>query len=109
MLSTLTGLLWLFIAIVLEVLATSLLPKTKNFRRWGVTLGVMAIYICCFFALSKAILVLSVGLAYALWCGLGVVMINLVGVVIYRNKIEQPAFVGISLIVAGCVIIGMFQ
>ena len=109
MLSTLTGLLWLFIAIVLEVVATSLLPKTNSFRRWGVTLGVMAIYACCFYALSKAILVLSVGLAYALWCGLGIVIINLIGVVIYRNKIDQPAFVGISLIVAGCVIMGMFQ
>lgn len=109
MLSTLTGLLWLFISIVLEVLATSLLPKTNSFRRWGVTLGVMVIYTCCFYALSKAMLVLSVGLAYALWSGLGIVMINLIGVIIYRNKIEQPAFVGISLIVAGCVIMGMFQ
>lgn len=109
MYSTLAGLLWLFFAIVLEVVATSLLPKTNNFRRWGVTLGVLAIYVICFYALSKAIVVLSVGLSYALWCGLGIVVINLVGVIIFRNKVDKYSFLGIALIVAGCITMGIFQ
>ncbi|MCP1438187.1 small multidrug resistance pump [Erwinia persicina] len=106
--STLMGLLWLFIAILLEVLATSLLPKTDNFKRWGLTLGVMAIYGTCFYALSKAIVVLSVGLSYALWAGLGVVIISLVGVIFYRNKIDKYSVLGIGLIGIGCITMGIF-
>lgn len=106
--STLIGLLWLFIAISLEVLATSLLPKTDNFRRWGLTLFVMAIYAFCFYSLSKSIVVLTVGLSYALWSGLGIVLVSLVGAIIFRNKLDKFAVAGISLIVVGCITMGIF-
>lgn len=106
---TLAGFLWLFVAIVLEVLATSLLPRTNDFRRAGMTLGVIALYFFCFLSLSKAMVVLSIGLTYALWCGLGIVLISLVGRVIFRQKMDKYAMLGIALIVTGCVIMGIFK
>lgn len=109
MIITSTGYLWLFVSIILEVLATSLLPKTNNFRRAGVTIGVLAIYFLCFFTLSKAMMELSVGLTYALWSGLGIVLINIVGVMIFRQKLDKYAILGIALIVTGCVTMGLFK
>jgi len=106
---TLAGSLWLSLAIVLEVLATSLLPKTNDFRRIGVTIGVMALYFLCFLALSKAMLALSIGLTYTLWCGLGIVLINLIGVTIFRQKMDKFAPLGMTLIVIGCVSMGIFK
>ncbi|WP_437888710.1 DMT family transporter [Phytobacter sp. V91] len=106
---TLAGSLWLSLAIVLEVLATSLLPKTNDFRRIGVTIGVMVLYFLCFLALSKAMLALSVGLSYALWSGMGIVLINLIGVTVFRQKMDKYAMLGITLIVIGCVAMGIFQ
>ncbi|WP_380182071.1 DMT family transporter [Kalamiella sp. sgz302252] len=106
--STLIGMLWLFVAILLEVLATSLLPKTNNFTRWRLALGVMIIYVVCFYALSKAIVLLSVGLAYALWAGLGIVIISLVGAIFFRHKLDKYSVIGIGLIVIGCITLGIF-
>ncbi|WP_158781865.1 multidrug efflux SMR transporter [Pantoea sp. BAV 3049] len=106
---TLAGFLWLFLAIVLEVVATSLLPKTNDFRRVGMTLGVIVLYFFCFLSLSKAMVVLSIGLTYALWCGLGIVLISLVGVMIFRQKMDKYGMLGIALIVAGCVIMGLYK
>ncbi|MEM6160345.1 SMR family transporter [Erwinia sp. P6884] len=104
-----TGLLWLSVAIVLEVFATSLLPKTDGFRRLNVTLGVMAIYLLCFYSLSKAMVMLSPGMTYALWCGLGIVLVNLVGAIIFRQKAGKYTMLGIALIVAGCITMGIYQ
>lgn len=103
------ALLWLSVAIVLEVLATSLLPKTNNFRRIRVTLGVMALYFLCFYSLSKAMVMLTPGVTYALWCGLGIVLVNLVGLVIFRQKMGNYSLLGIALIVAGCITMGIFK
>lgn len=108
MLSTIFGMLWLFLAILLEVLATSLLPRTNNFKRWKLTLCVMIIYVVCFYALSKAIVLLSLGIAYALWAGLGIVIISLVGAIFLRHRLDKYSVVGIGLIVTGCITLGIF-
>lgn len=97
---------WLLASIVFEVLATSLLPKTQNFRRLSITVLVLTLYFLCFFTLSQAMVALSVSLAYALWSGLGIVLINIVGVVYYRQKIDRWGFVGLLLIIFGCAVMG---
>lgn len=100
---------WLLLSIIFEVLATSLLPKTQNFRRVSITALVLTLYFLCFFTLSQAMMVLSVSLAYALWSGLGIVLINIVGVVYYRQKIDRWGFAGLLLIVSGCITMGVMQ
>jgi len=106
--STLIGLAWLACAILLEVLATSLLPATNNFKRWPLTAGVLALYGLCFYGLSKAIVLLSVGLSYALWAGLGIVVISLVGAIFFRHSLDKYSVVGIGFIVLGCLTMGIF-
>jgi len=108
MLSTVFGMLWLFLAILLEVLATSLLPQTNNFKRWKLTLCVIIIYVVCFYALSKAIVLLSIGIAYALWAGLGIVIISLIGAIFFRHRLDKYSVTGIGLIVTGCITLGIF-
>lgn len=103
------GFFWLSVAVVTEVLATSLLPKTDGFRRWSITCGVIALYLICFISLSKAMLVLSIGLAYALWSGLGIVLVNIVGVVFFQQKAGKYTLAGITLIVTGCIFTGIFK
>lgn len=109
MYSTLSGLLWLVVAISLQVLATSLLPKTNNFRRWKITLFVLTLYAFDIYALSKAMVVLTVGVTYALWAGLGIVLVSLVGAIIFRNRLDKFAIAGIALIISGCITVGIFS
>lgn len=103
------GFFWLSVAVVAEVLATSLLPKTDGFRRWSITCGVIIIYLICLVSLSKAMLALSIGLAYALWCGLGIVLVNIVGVMFFQQKTGKYTLAGITLIVIGCIFTGIFK
>ncbi|EXU75862.1 DMT family transporter [Erwinia mallotivora] len=105
----LSGFAWLSVAIITEVIATSLLPKTNDFRRAGITLAVLTIYFLCFFSLSRAMTALSVGLTYALWSGLGIAMVNIAGMIFFRQKTGKYTLTGILLIVTGCITMGVFK
>ncbi|QDH15078.1 DMT family transporter [Oecophyllibacter saccharovorans] len=101
---SLTAWLFLLVAILLEVAATSLLNASDGFRRAGPALGALALYAGAFFSLARALRVLPLGLAYAVWCGVGIVCIALIGAFIYRQHLSPGAWAGIGLIFLGTLV-----
>ncbi|NOH98261.1 SMR family transporter [Vibrio sp. 99-70-13A1] len=109
MLLSLPPFITLSLAIVLEVLATSWLPKTNQFTNIPVTLGVLAGYSLAFYLLSLTVQSMSLGVAYALWCGSGIVLVAAIAWLVYGQTLDIYAIVGIGLIVIGTAIINIFS
>jgi small multidrug resistance pump len=99
----------LLAAIVCEVIATSLLQKTQQFTKLVPTLLMVLFYVLSFYCLSHAIRTIPVGVAYALWSALGIVLISAVGFFLFKQSLDLPALIGIGFIVAGVVIINLFS
>lgn len=100
---------YLALAIVAEVVATSALKATEGFTRLWPSLIVVAGYALAFYMLSLVLRTLPIGIAYAIWAGLGIVLVALVGLVVYGQRPDLPAVIGIGLIVAGVVTIQLFS
>lgn len=102
---------WIFltIAILSEVVATSALKSSESFSRFWPSVLVVAGYASAFYFLSLTLKTIPIGIAYALWAGIGVVLIALVGAILFGNKLDTPAIIGISLIVAGVMVMNFFS
>lgn len=100
---------WLILAIGAEVLATSALKASMGFTRPLPSLLVVVGYAVAFYLLSLVLRTLPVGITYAIWAGLGIVLVTLVGIVIFGEKPDLPAVLGITLIVTGVVILQVFS
>lgn len=101
--------LFLFIAIVAETVATSMLKSTEEFTRLWPSVGVIVGYVVAFYFLSLALRVLPVGVAYAIWSSVGIVLVSLVAFLVYRQHLDMPAVLGMGLIIAGVVVINLFS
>jgi len=102
-------LLYLAIAIGSEVAATSLLKASVEFTRLWPSLGVIAGYAVAFYCLSLTLRVMPIGVVYALWSGIGVVLVAIAGWVVYGQRLDMPALAGIALIIAGVLVINLFS
>lgn len=100
---------YLAIAILAEVAATSALKATEGFTRPHALLLVVAGYSLSFFCLSLTLRTIPLSVAYALWSGVGLVLLSLVGRFVYNQRLDSPAVLGISLILAGVVILNLFS
>lgn len=100
---------FLTLAIMSEVIATSALKASMGFTRPIPSLLVVVGYGVAFYLLSLVLKTLPVGIAYAIWAGLGIVLVTLVGMVAFGEKPDLPAVIGISLIVAGVVTLQVFS
>ena len=100
---------YLILAIVAEVIATSALKASVGFTRPLPSLLVVGGYGVAFYLLSLVLRTLPVGITYAIWAGLGIVLVPLVGIVVFGEKPALPAVFGISLIVAGVVTLQVFS
>lgn len=100
---------YLCAAIILEVVGTSALQASQQFTR----LVPVVIMVCCygvsFFLLSLSLRVLPVGIAYAIWSGLGIVLISAVGTLWFKQPLDLPAVIGLGLIVAGVAVVNLFS
>jgi small multidrug resistance pump len=101
--------LYLAIAIVAEVIATSALKASDGFTRIGPSLFVVVGYAVAFYFLSLTLRTMSVGVAYAIWCGAGIILIALIGWLVLGQKLDLPAILGMALIVAGVAVINLFS
>ena len=101
--------LYLGIAIITEVIATSFLKKAEGFTVVIPSFIVVSGYACAFYFLSLTLKTVPIGIAYAIWAGFGMVLIVIVGLVFYEQKLDLAAFLGIALIISGVVIINMFS
>ncbi|MFA7505971.1 MAG: SMR family transporter [Burkholderiaceae bacterium] len=100
---------FLGVAIVAEVVATSALKASEGFSRWMPSLVVIAGYAIAFYFLSLTLRAIPVGVAYAIWSGLGVVLITAVGWIVFGQKLDLPALAGIGLILAGVLVMNLFS
>ena len=102
---------WLFlgIAIVAEVTATSALKASEGFSRLWPSAVVVLGYGVAFYCLSITLKTVPMGVAYALWSGLGLVLITASGWVLYRPRVDTAALLGMALIVAGVAVIQLFS
>ena len=101
--------LHLAIAIVAEVIATSALKASDGFTRLGPSLFVVVGYAVAFYFLSLTLRTMSIGVAYALWCGAGIILIALIGWLVLGQKLDIAAILGMVLIVAGVAVINIFS
>ncbi len=101
--------LYLAIAIVAEVIATSSLKYSEGFSKPLPTLVVAAGYATSFFLLSLILKTLPVSITYAIWSGAGVALVTLVGWFWLGQKLDLGALIGIGLIVLGVVVINLFS
>jgi small multidrug resistance pump len=100
---------YLILASVAEVIATSALKASVGFTRPLPSLLVVGGYGVAFYLLSLVLRTLPVGITYAIWAGLGIVLVTLVGIMVFGEKPDLPAVLGISLIVAGVVTLQVFS
>lgn len=96
-------------AIGFEVVGTTLLQQSQQFTRPWPTVGMALCYGLAFYLLSIALRQVPVGLAYAIWSGLGVVAISIIGVVLFKQRLDIPAIAGLTMIVGGVVVINLFS
>lgn len=101
--------MYLCIAIVSEVVGTSALKSSEGFTKLGPSLIVVLAYGVAFYFLAQTLRYIPIGIAYAIWSGLGVALITLVGWIMYGQKLDLPAVAGIVLIVAGVVVMNVFS
>lgn len=99
----------LLIAIVLETIATSALKQSEQFSKWLPSVICIAGYLGAFYFLSMTLKTLPVGIAYAIWSAVGIILITIVGIIFFQQKPDLPAIVGMLLIIAGVVTIQVFS
>lgn len=101
--------LLLAVAIVAEVIATTALARSDGFSRPGPSLVAVLGYALAFWLLSFPLRTMPTGVVYALWSGLGIVLVTLLAWLRYRQALDAPALAGLGLILAGVLVINLFS
>lgn len=99
----------LFIAIVAEVIATSALKSSEGFTKPMASIVVVLGYIIAFYCLSVTLKTIPVGIAYAVWSGVGIVLITTVAWIVFDQKLDVWGIVGIALIMSGVLVLNLLS
>lgn len=102
---------WLFLGIAItgEVIGTTALKASEGFTRWGYGSITVISYAISFYFLAIVLKTIPVGIAYAVWSGAGVAMVTLIGIVLFGQKLDLFAYLGIGLIVAGVIVLNVLS
>ena len=102
---------WVYLisAIVSEVIAPSALKASTGFSKPLPSVVVVVGYLVSFYFLSLTLKTIPVGIAYAIWSGVGVVLISIVAWLLYGQKLDLPALIGMGLIISGVMVINLFS
>lgn len=103
------GYLYLAIAIAAEVVATTSMKAIDGFNKPLPLLLVVVGYGIAFWMLTLVVRTIPVGVAYAIWAGLGIVLVSIAAMFIYQQKLDLPAMLGMGLIVSGVMVIQLFS
>ncbi len=101
--------LYLAIAIIAEVIATSALKASAEFTKLIPSLVVVAGYATAFYFMTLTIRTLPIGITYAIWSGIGIVLVTVAGAVFYKQIPDLPAVIGIGFIIVGVAVINIFS
>lgn len=102
---------WLLLAtaILFETVGTTALKASDGFTRlWPSTVSILA-YIVSFWLLALVLRTIPVGIAYAIWSGLGICLIAIIGYFVFDQRLDTPAVIGLGMIVAGILVINLFS
>ena len=100
---------YLFVAIVAELIGTTALKATEEFTKLVPSLVVVVGYGIAFYFLTLVLRTIPLGITYAVWSGVGIVLIAIAGAVVFKQIPDAPAIIGMSLIIAGVVIMHLFS
>ncbi len=101
--------IFLYIAIVSEVVGTSALRASEGFTRLWPSIVVVVGYALSFYFLSLTLKTIPIGVAYAIWSGIGIALIVLIAWIIYGQALDLPGVIGVALIVTGVIILNLFS
>lgn len=101
--------LFLIFAIVFETVGASMLKASNQFTKLAPSVITIIAYIGAFYLLSLTLRIIPVGIAYGIWGGVGIVLITIIGIFVFKQVPDVPAILGITLIVAGVVVINFFS
>ena len=99
---------YLFVAVISEVIGTMLLPVSENFTKPIPTIGLTIAYILAFYFLTFALKSIPIAIVYATWAGLGVFLISILGYFVYEQALQWQSILGLILIVFGVAIVNTF-
>ena len=102
---------WLALAIAIsgEVIATSALKASNEFTRLLPSIIVVVGYGTAFYFMAISMRVLPVGIMYAIWSGMGIVLVSIIGWLVYKQTLDLPSMIGMGLIIAGVIVINLFS
>jgi len=103
------GYLYLTLAIIFEVLGSSCIKTCEGFTKLIPSLIVIISYVIAFYFLSLCLKTIPLSIAYAIWAGVGIVLTVLISILIFKQKIDLPAIIGILFILIGVLIINYFS
>ena len=103
------NLIYLLLAIVFETSATTLLKFSDGFTKLLPTLASIMLYILSFYCLSTCLKTVPIGIAYAIWSALGIVLITVVGIVAFKQTPDWAAIIGLLLVILGVGVINLFS
>ncbi|WP_299915548.1 SMR family transporter [uncultured Roseobacter sp.] len=101
--------LYLVLAIVAETIGTTALQASQQFSRLWPSILVVVAYGISFYLLALALKFMPVGIVYAIWSGLGIVLIAIIGFIVFGQRLDLPAVLGLTLIIVGILIIHLFS
>ena len=97
------------LAIISEVTGSTFLVKSEGFTKVWPSLAVVVLFSIAFYLLSQVIKVIPLGIAYAIWAGVGIVLTAMIGFFVFQQRLDAAAMIGIGLIVSGVVVINLFS
>jgi len=103
------GSLYLLIAILFEIIATTYLKKSEEFSKLFPSIITIVGYLVAFYFLSLSLRTIPVGIAYAIWSGVGIVLITIIGILVFKQTPDLPALIGLIFIIIGVAIINIFS
>tara|TARA_R110001606_G_scaffold399222_2_gene582412 strand:- start:70183 stop:70512 length:330 start_codon:yes stop_codon:yes gene_type:complete len=101
--------LYLAIAIIAEVVATSALKASEEFTRLVPSIIVIVGYVIAFYFMTLVLRVMPIGITYAIWSGIGIVLVAVIGFFLYKQTPDTAAIIGMGLIILGVVVINVFS
>lgn len=103
------GYLYLAIAVIAEVIATLSLKASEEFSKPLPSTLVVIGYCAAFYFLSLVLKTIPVGIAYAIWAGMGIVLVAIAGMIFFGQKLDFPAIIGVLLVISGVVVMSLFS
>ncbi|RZG76663.1 DMT family transporter [Acinetobacter sp. WCHAc060025] len=105
----LTAYLLLAFAIVSEVIGSTFIVKSEGFTKLVPSLTVLVLYSIAFYLLSQVVKVIPLGITYAIWAGVGIVLTAFLGFIVFKQSFDLAAMIGIALIISGVIVINLFS